>query len=155
MSYAKKYDVFGEHNVKVEKGVVVHTYPDGDEVEERISHNESHQALIMLWLVSKDLDKKGRVVPLTTAEAERIVRAKLIKRLEGSGHVVKRLISMHTKQSEGKNVGSRSCMCFTDKGRRYVRGVLDAQVPSTTEQPGSDSFGSLARYDESADSHPV
>lgn len=143
--YAKRYDVFGEHTVQVVANKM-EDIGDGDDIEAP-TDEKNHKALAMMWLVSKDLKNRKRQVPLTMAEAENFVKPKQLRKLEEAGYMVKRLLTIHSKASGNKNTGSRACICFTDKGRRYAKGNIDEKNTSELPGAGSSSVGDLGRQD--------
>lgn len=153
MQYSKRYDVYGEHVVTVEDNKMT-DIGDGLELEPETT-TDLHDPFMFLWSVAKDLDKRGRKIPLTEKEVEAIIKSKPLRKLQAGGYVVKRVLAMHTKESGKANVGSRACICFTDKGRRYARSREDEKVQRDSSGTGSDSVRSVGGHEQSSDSASI
>jgi hypothetical protein len=110
------YDAMGEHKVRIlDKKIEIIQDPD---IKPDRLDAELDSLMKSLWDICRDMEHRGRSVPPTKTELHSMFKLKRLRKLVDAGMLTEKVIAI-TPKGGGKNVGSRSCLMFTELGRVY------------------------------------
>ena len=153
MHYAKQYDLFGEHAVRVLEGNKIERIEDGTGDLPDID-GVFAVALREMWSAVNNFSKNSkRTVPLTEKELEGSLGAKLVRRLIKKKLLTKVVLPLVDQR--GKSIGHRACVPFTEEGRRHCRRICGEEISRDLPGQASVSSGSVTGDSEGVVSAPA